>query len=765
MKRHILSLFFILLLIFSVSAQHNGWRPREMELKIPITNTHDAARLYDLKLDSEMGAGFARVYATPDEFELIKASGLTYEISIADLNAHYANYWERDVPVGYYTWEQVRDIADSLAANFPAICKKYTYGFSAGNHELGALKISDNVNKDEDEAEILFDGGIHGDEVGGSQNVITFARKLCLSYGIDPYLTSLVNGREIWLYYCVNPDGRINMSRYNGNGVDINRDFGYMWNGEGNSTSGFSQPESKALRDCVYENQFVVYTNYHSGTEYLSYPWSYRASNAPDKPSINHLAGIYASSSGYLSLQYGQGYTGMYPINGSTKDFNYGSLGSVAWSMEISLDKQPPQNQIGYYYALNEPAMLAVTEYAGYGLEGIITDAKTGFPVRAAIFLGNNYPVYSDDSVGDYHKYVIPGTYSLKVVANGYQTKTISNVVVSGLSSAVTDIQLQQLPGQFAYKVVSCYIPGNNFYDEGYTAACLGSADMVNYSLGKGGNIVLDMQYPIINGEGDDIIVHEGDATPEGYTVYASNSKDGPWTWIGDGIGTTNFDLSPANVPDARYLRILDDNNGTAGISDAGFDLDAVEALFPYEPDSMGTLSGIIYDYATGLGLEGARVSMGTHSTISGINGDFVLPVSAGVSIIVCAGKNLYSTECDTLTIHGGQTIYHNFSLNTNVAVGNSKYYKSDVSAEPNPFTSQTFIKIKTDRNSRTRIDLFNMAGKLVANLLDADLYAGEHDLMWCGTDNKGNLLPGGIYFCRISMEDFCNSLKIVLIR
>jgi len=764
MKRHVL-LLSLIFLVFGASAQHNGWRPGEMELKVSISCPADAAKLYNLKLDTEPGTGFAWVYATPEEFNNIKASGLKFQITVKDLNTHFANYWNSDVPSGYYTWAQIRDIADSLATNFPSICRKYTFGFSADGNELAALKISDNAGSDENEAEIMFDGGIHGDEVGGSQNIITFARKLCLSYGDDPYITSLVDNREIWLYYCVNPDGRINMSRYNGNGVDINRDFGYMWDGEGNSNTAFSQPESRALRNCAYDNQFVVYTNYHSGTEYLSYPWSYRASPAPDKPSINDLASRYASSSGYSNLPYGQGYTGMYPINGSTKDFNYGSLGSVAWSIEISLDKQPPASQISYYYSLNEPAMFTMIEYAGYGLEGIITDSTTGFPVKAAIFVGNNFPVYSDDSVGDYHKYIIPGTYSLRVTANGYKTKIISNVSVTALNSTVTNIQMQRQPGQFAYKVTACSIPGNNEFDPGYTAACLGPANQENYSLGKGGYIILDMQNPVNNGSGDDIVVHEGDANPEGYTVYVSNSKDGPWVWLGVGNGTTNFDLSIPGVPNVQFLKIIDDNNGTAGSPAAGFDLDAVEALYPYQPDSIGTINGIIYDNTTGLVLEGAWVNSGTHTTLSDADGNFILPALEGKSIVVCSGKNLYAPECDTLEIHGGQTVIHDFRINPNTSVFSPQPVKTKIWAEPNPFKACTVIKIKGGELFKTAVEISNVEGMPVTRLFPANISAGESTLLWDGTDNRGNPLPGGVYFCRLIEGGCCNLIKIVLIR
>lgn len=761
MKKFILALFLFLTYTASF-AQQNGWRKGEMELKVPLSNPANAIGLNNLKLNAEMGTGFVWVYATPDELSQLQQAGITYEISIADLNAHYANYWDNDVPNGYYTWQQIKGIADSLATNFPSICKKYTYGFSAGNHELAALKISDNASRDENEPEILFDGGIHGDEVGGSQNIIMFARKLCLSYGSDPYITSLVDGREIWLYYCVNPDGRINMSRYNGNQVDINRDWGYMWEGEGNSPGSFSQPETKALRNCMSENQFVVYTNYHSGTVFLAYPWSYRAINAPDKPYINDLASVYASSSGYSNLPFAQGYSGMYPINGSTKDFNYGALGSVAWSMEISTDKQPPSNQIGYYYSINEPAMLAMAEYAGYGIEGVVTDAKTGFPVRASIFLGNNYPVYTDDSLGDYHKYVIPGNYTLKVMANGYQTQIISNVVVTPLSPAVTNIQLQPILNQYAYKVASCRIPGNNFYDEGYTAACLGAADLINYSIGFGGNIVLDLQDILTDSVGMDLKVYEGDATPEGYTVSVSSSRDGPWTLLGSGMGTKSFDLAVVNV---RFIKIIDDSNGSFSGADVGFDLDAIEAIHPYSPDSLGTLSGFVYNALTGFGLSGAEVKAGIYTTTSGANGEYLLTVPIGLYTVACASKIMFATSCDTLTIHSGEAIDHDFQLMINTGFENQIPDRPLVSIEPNPFSDETRLRIKLAKLSATHVEILNLTGNKVANLLQVELPAGEYNYPWNGSDDNGAKLPGGVYICRVSIGDSHKCLKIILLR
>jgi len=108
-----------------------------------------------------------------------------------------------------------------------------------------------------------------GNEYCGPENVIRFARDLCIGYNDDPNITFLINNRETWLYLMVNPDGRENVIRYNNNGVDLNRDWGYMWDGWGSSTGAYSQVESKALRACMYGNQYVVHSTYHGGIEYI----------------------------------------------------------------------------------------------------------------------------------------------------------------------------------------------------------------------------------------------------------------------------------------------------------------------------------------------------------------------------------------------------------------------------------------------------------------------------------------------------------------
>ena len=80
-------------------------------------------------------------------------------------------------------------------------------GRATTGRELWAAKISDNVAVDEDEPEVLFDGGTHADEHMGVEMTLKILHWLADGYGIDPRITSIVDTREIWIVFMVNPDG------------------------------------------------------------------------------------------------------------------------------------------------------------------------------------------------------------------------------------------------------------------------------------------------------------------------------------------------------------------------------------------------------------------------------------------------------------------------------------------------------------------------------------------------------------------------------
>jgi len=562
-------------LLFGILLNAQGWRNGEMEIKVKIDTRKQAETLGQLRLNGDIYSDYALMYVTPDELKLVQNAGLAFEITKENLNDYYKDFWEtRDA---YHSYNEIIGILDSLVAALPDLCMKTVLGQSLGGRQLAAIKISDNVQVDENEPEVAMDGNIHGDEIGGGENMIRFARWLCQQYGDNQEITDLINNREIWIFPMVNPDGRVSLTRYNNNGIDLNRDAGYIWNGEGSSPGPYSQPESKAVRNMFYNNQFSIEMTYHSGTEIFLHPWFFYEVACPDNEAATEIAYVYATNSGYSGLETGPG-TSLYPTTGSTAESFYGVMGSMAIVMELSYDKQPPASQISYYFNINLQSMIEVLKYSGYGVDGVITDSQTGEPVAAAVFVQNTLPVYSDPEVGDFHKFIMPGTYTVKVIANGYQTKVINNVVVNEFASTTVNVALDPEEHHGIYRVCASQRPTAPSTYQAAAWNILGQPDNLSYPMGKTGWVVFDMQELVVDGPGNDLIVFEGDATPEGYTLYAGASMDGPWSSLGQGTGTTEFDLSQSTISEARYFKILDDGDGS-NTNDAGFELDAVQSL------------------------------------------------------------------------------------------------------------------------------------------------------------------------------------------
>jgi subtilisin-like proprotein convertase family protein len=113
--------------------------------------------------------------------------------------------------------------------------------------------------------------------------------------------------------------------------------------------------------------------------------------------------------------------------------------------MEISNDDWPPASQLPQFWEDNRESMLAYFERVHEGVRGVVTDAASGAPVAAEVRIDSNpYPTYADPDVGDYHRLVLPGSYSIEISAVGYETRTIPVVVTEG-PAVRYDVALQPL--------------------------------------------------------------------------------------------------------------------------------------------------------------------------------------------------------------------------------------------------------------------------------------------------------------------------------
>lgn len=72
----------------------------------------------------------------------------------------------------------------------------------------------------------------------------------------------------------------------------------------------------------------------------------------------------------------------------------------------------------------------------------------------------------------------------------------------------------------------------------------------------------------------------------------------------------------------------------------------------------------------------------------------------------------------------------------------------------PNPFNPSTTIKFALPTAGRTQIHIYDLAGRHVRTLLDEDMTAEVHSVVWSGDDDEGHTVSAGVYFYKVSSGD-----------
>ncbi|RMH73924.1 MAG: T9SS C-terminal target domain-containing protein, partial [Gemmatimonadetes bacterium] len=83
----------------------------------------------------------------------------------------------------------------------------------------------------------------------------------------------------------------------------------------------------------------------------------------------------------------------------------------------------------------------------------------------------------------------------------------------------------------------------------------------------------------------------------------------------------------------------------------------------------------------------------------------------------------------------------------------------------PNPFNPRTTIRYALPQQSTIDLAIYDVQGKRVATLVNADQPAGYYDVLWEGLDDQQQPVASGIYFYRIHAGDFEQTRQLVLLR
>lgn len=502
--------FLVLLLVFTISIFAQNMVVVRFDNPTNELVREFTSIAYDVA--SYQPGKYLDIVVNMEEYDRLLEAG--YEIRITQTEEQLKENLRSGADLaGYRDYEEMLADLQQAELDYPAICKLYDIGDSRGkeysdagnsnydqyNHEIWALKVSDNVETEEDEPCIYYIAEHHAREPLSLETAMTILEHILDNYGTDPTITDNVNNSQIWFVPLVNPNGHkvvtdeenvwwrknirdndengvMNVTGYNpSDGVDINRNYGFEWGGASNTWSSevyqgpapFSEPETQAVRDLLAAHHFIAGISYHTYGEIVLYPYGYEDGIiAPDQAALSELATEMAFS---IPAQYGGYYTpeaswALYPCTGTTDDFAYGMYGTFGYTIEMATEFIPSANQVQQICDNNVEAAMIMLDRANHSiLKGHITDAGTGESLQAEIFVDgvDNTGVYrnpymSDTEFGAYYRLLTAGTYDVTFSVYGYESQTIENVVISDTEPTIIDIvMLNSVPNAVVTGIIT----------------------------------------------------------------------------------------------------------------------------------------------------------------------------------------------------------------------------------------------------------------------------------------------------------------------
>src|SRR5687768_10621513 len=306
----------------------------------------------------------------------------------------------------YHNYDEMVAEIQAREAARPDIVDVFSIGTSYRGRAIWAAKVSDNVATDENEPEVMFDAVHHADEHLTLEQALYLFKELVTDYGDDPQVTNLVNAREIWIIFMLNPDGaqfdlggdpyrdwRKNRQPHPTSthiGTDLNRNYDYRWNCCGGSSgnpasetyrgwSPFSAPETRAMRDFVNSRvvgglqQIRTHISLHANGELILWPYGYTTRDVPgdmttaDQAALRRMARAMAATNGYQAVQSSEWYI----TDGDQIDWMYGRHRIFSFTLELypglggAAGHYPADEKIAAQTQRNRAALLYLIDLAG----------------------------------------------------------------------------------------------------------------------------------------------------------------------------------------------------------------------------------------------------------------------------------------------------------------------------------------------------------------------------------------------------------------
>ncbi len=403
-------------------------------------------------------------YANQKEYDRLLQAGFHPELQTPPSLRANVTMWNGQ---GTYNWDSylTYDQYVSMMNGFPSkaisgrTCSLFSLGTLSTSNHRQLLGVRINNGSPEGKPKFLYTSTMHGDEITGMIIMLRLINELCTS--TDSQIVDLVNNLDIYIMPLTNPDGTYNggnstvnnAKRYNGNNIDLNRNYKDYYKGAHPDGNSYEDETiwTMAMGD---ENLFTMSANYHGGAEVMNYPWDAVYDDHADKNWYEYVCSQYVqvarqTYSSYMSDTYSDGVTNgaeWYVITGSRQDYMNAYAQCREVTVECSTTKTPSASSLPSFWNYNRNSMLAFMEQCLKGVHGFVYDANTNQPIE-----GVKVTVMDHDSetsfvtthaVGDFHRPIKGGSYTFEFTKDGYCPYYVDVTVADGQRVELNNIQL-----------------------------------------------------------------------------------------------------------------------------------------------------------------------------------------------------------------------------------------------------------------------------------------------------------------------------------
>jgi VCBS repeat protein len=258
------------------------------------------------------------------------------------------------------------------------------------------------------------------------------------------------------------------------------------------------------------------------------------------------------------------------------------------------------------------------------------------------------------------------------------------------------------------------------------------------------------------------VLPGNGDGTFGGATPYGVGSSP-EWVAIGDFNEDGHQDIATADGPARRVSVLL--SNGAGGFSAAfanfteaapywvavaDMDGDGHQDLITANPGEPGRQGRVAVLPGHGNGTFATEVDFGTGRY------DAVLGYSPGGYSVAVGDLNSDGRPdlaVPILSTPGRLSVFFGLGPTVSAVGGDApKPPAAHLSARPNPAAGSTTFAFYAPQTTHARLEIFDVAGRLVATPLDMQVSGGPVSIAWNGLGHDGARVPSSVYIARLNL-------------